>query len=154
MRHIDTWFRNSVKRPQNLQLRQTIVSSQWTTVNRVPAIARPMGSRMLSKAARQAEQDREDEILADPTRDRQLHGLYLRVGLLLDYLGVKEGKDEEDFLKNHTISPGHATLEWVFPSPPPEHLFEEPALVKDVPGQADDDELIEPAQGAAKKSAH
>ncbi|PRP87692.1 hypothetical protein PROFUN_02392 [Planoprotostelium fungivorum] len=102
------------------------VATQMTTLNRRMVLATPFGTRGVKTEA-----DVEAEILADPTKDAHLHGLYLRVGLLLDYLNIKEGKDEEEFLKNYTISPGHPTLEWVFPSPPPEHLFEEPALVKD-----------------------
>eukprot|EP01117_Protostelium_nocturnum_P010063 TRINITY_DN358_c0_g1_i1.p1 TRINITY_DN358_c0_g1~~TRINITY_DN358_c0_g1_i1.p1 ORF type:complete len:147 (+),score=32.64 TRINITY_DN358_c0_g1_i1:186-626(+) len=62
--------------------------------------------------------------------DPLLENMMLKLGFLLDTLGVKEGAEEKKFLESYVVSPGHSTSEWALPSPPPFHLFNEPALVK------------------------
>lgn len=54
----------------------------------------------------------------------------LQVDMLCDNLKIAEA-DRPAFRKNHDISKGYMTLEWVLPSPPPEHTFNELPIIKE-----------------------
>jgi len=114
-------------------------SSATQTVQKATTSRTGLSNKLSRRAA---QEEYETRVMEDPTKEMALHTLYMRVGLLLDYLGVEEGRAEEEFLSKYSISPGHSTLEWVFPSPPPNHLFEEAALVKN---PFDDDEEVDQA---------
>merc|ERR1712072_1352605 len=76
--------------------------------------------------------EKETGIPADQLADPHLHHWSMRAQALLDELKVPE-QEREAWLERNTLSPGHFTLEWVLPSPPPVHCFTEPPVVKDSP---------------------
>ena len=46
-------------------------------------------------------------------------------------LGLNDEESQNDFLNKYLLSPGHPTLEWALPTPPPIHTFEELPLIKE-----------------------
>jgi len=51
--------------------------------------------------------------------------------LLYEALKVPRSEHAQ-FRRDHDISQGHQTLEWVLPSPPPEHTFDELPIIKEI----------------------
>ena len=62
--------------------------------------------------------------------DIQSELLNMRIHKLLDKLGILEESERDKFVEKYEISPGHFSLEWCLPSPPPEHCFDEQPIVK------------------------
>jgi heme/copper-type cytochrome/quinol oxidase subunit 1 len=54
----------------------------------------------------------------------------LTIRIALSRLGIA-AEQAAKFRKEHDISRGYLTLEWILPSPPPEHTFEELPIIKE-----------------------
>jgi len=68
------------------------------------------------------------EVIEEP----HLHLAFLKVQNLYEKLNIKDPKQQEDLWKQYELSPGFSTLEWVWPSPPPFHTYEELPLVREL----------------------
>jgi len=67
----------------------------------------------------------------------------LKAQKLFTRLNITDPEAQKAFWEGVTISPGYTTLEWVWPSPPPFHTYEELPMLKEI------DEKQPPATPAA-----
>lgn len=81
-----------------------------------------------NKNPRYLELEKLTGVPADQLADEHLHHWTMRAEALLDELKVPVA-ERDAWLDKFTLSPGHFTLEWVLPSPPPVHGFSEPPAV-------------------------
>jgi len=62
--------------------------------------------------------------------DPKLYLIFAKIQKLCTELGIVTREEQDKFLEENIISPGSFTIEWLLPSPPPTHTFEELPLVK------------------------